>query len=334
VSLLRFLTREPPNAGTPLRLLDGRPLGADEVYLRNNFSIPHNPGRDVAVRFDGRHFNFDTDDLAGLPQIAVEMVLECAGNGRTHMSPVPEGTPWDLGGASPVIFGGVALLEVIGEPGPGTNELIFRGADQGLVEPEGIVNYEFSLGRESWSRSILATHLGGAPLTTEHGGPIRLVVPGKYAMKSVKWVESIVGTDRPFEGHFVAKYRYFDDTLEPEGAPVSDIQVRSVISNPGDGATVPPGEVGIEGSAWSGGGPVTRIELKVDDQDWAPAELTAGTSEFGAVAWRWNTTLAPGPHTASARAFDTSGRTQPTASRWNANGYGNNVVHSVRFEVG
>jgi DMSO/TMAO reductase YedYZ molybdopterin-dependent catalytic subunit len=39
--------------------------------------------------------------------------------------------------------------------------------------------------------TLLATHLDDAPLTPEHGYPLRLVVPTLYAWKSVKWVRSI-----------------------------------------------------------------------------------------------------------------------------------------------
>lgn len=39
--------------------------------------------------------------------------------------------------------------------------------------------------------SMLALKADGQPLATEHGGPVRMVVPGKYFYKSVKWVERI-----------------------------------------------------------------------------------------------------------------------------------------------
>ena len=38
---------------------------------------------------------------------------------------------------------------------------------------------------------VLATHHHGAPLTPEHGAPLRAVVPGRYAWKSVKWLRGI-----------------------------------------------------------------------------------------------------------------------------------------------
>src|SRR5581483_1344343 len=40
-------------------------------------------------------------------------------------------------------------------------------------------------------RALLATHADGAPLTAEHGGPMRLVVPGRYFWKSAKWLRAI-----------------------------------------------------------------------------------------------------------------------------------------------
>ncbi|KAA5542771.1 molybdopterin-dependent oxidoreductase [Roseiconus nitratireducens] len=46
---------------------------------------------------------------------------------------------------------------------------------------------------------ILAFSAQGQPLSQEHGGPVRMVVPGKYFYKSVKWLERIefLRADRP-----------------------------------------------------------------------------------------------------------------------------------------
>jgi DMSO/TMAO reductase YedYZ molybdopterin-dependent catalytic subunit len=41
------------------------------------------------------------------------------------------------------------------------------------------------------SDTILATHRDGAELSPEHGYPLRLVVPSRYAWKSVKWVRAV-----------------------------------------------------------------------------------------------------------------------------------------------
>ena len=46
---------------------------------------------------------------------------------------------------------------------------------------------------------VLATTHDGEPLSPEHGAPLRAVVPGRYAWKSVKWLRGIevLGEDRP-----------------------------------------------------------------------------------------------------------------------------------------
>ncbi|MGE0405720.1 MAG: sulfite oxidase-like oxidoreductase [Candidatus Korobacteraceae bacterium] len=46
---------------------------------------------------------------------------------------------------------------------------------------------------------LLATHHDGAPLTADHGYPLRLIVPHLYAWKSVKWVRGFefLASDQP-----------------------------------------------------------------------------------------------------------------------------------------
>ncbi|MEL7368384.1 MAG: sulfite oxidase-like oxidoreductase [Myxococcota bacterium] len=46
---------------------------------------------------------------------------------------------------------------------------------------------------------LLAHHADGAPLTREHGGPIRMITPQLYAWKGAKWIKRIelMTEDRP-----------------------------------------------------------------------------------------------------------------------------------------
>ena len=39
--------------------------------------------------------------------------------------------------------------------------------------------------------NLVATHWNGEPLSPEHGGPVRLLVPHLYLWKSAKWVRSV-----------------------------------------------------------------------------------------------------------------------------------------------
>ncbi|HEY2217894.1 MAG TPA: sulfite oxidase-like oxidoreductase [Gaiellaceae bacterium] len=59
-------------------------------------------------------------------------------------------------------------------------------------------------------QALLATRADGEPLSSEHGGPLRLVVPGKYFWKSAKWLREIElsATDRL---GFWERYGYHND---------------------------------------------------------------------------------------------------------------------------
>jgi DMSO/TMAO reductase YedYZ molybdopterin-dependent catalytic subunit len=47
---------------------------------------------------------------------------------------------------------------------------------------------------------LVAWGWGGEPLTAEHGFPLRLVVPKRYAWKSAKWLRGLEFTDRNVRG--------------------------------------------------------------------------------------------------------------------------------------
>lgn len=47
---------------------------------------------------------------------------------------------------------------------------------------------------------LLAYKWNGAPLTKEHGGPVRMLVPKRYAWKGAKWVKEIRFADRDEKG--------------------------------------------------------------------------------------------------------------------------------------
>jgi DMSO/TMAO reductase YedYZ molybdopterin-dependent catalytic subunit len=58
--------------------------------------------------------------------------------------------------------------------------------------------------------ALLATEADGAPLTEEHGAPLRLIVPGKYFWKSAKWLRGLELLDHDQPG-FWERYGYHND---------------------------------------------------------------------------------------------------------------------------
>jgi DMSO/TMAO reductase YedYZ molybdopterin-dependent catalytic subunit len=61
--------------------------------------------------------------------------------------------------------------------------------------------------------TLFATHRDGAQLTPEHGYPLRLVVPSRYAWKSVKWVRAVEYLTRDRRGFW--EERGYHNTADP-----------------------------------------------------------------------------------------------------------------------
>jgi DMSO/TMAO reductase YedYZ molybdopterin-dependent catalytic subunit len=57
---------------------------------------------------------------------------------------------------------------------------------------------------------LLATHWQGVPLTRAHGGPVRLVVPGRYFWKSAKWLRSLLFSEHATKGYWESRGNHND----------------------------------------------------------------------------------------------------------------------------
>ncbi len=337
-------TKEPLNCEVPLELLDGELTPTNRFFRRNHFAIPElDPSgwRLEVGGLVGHPMSLGLDELRRFGTDSMVAVLECAGNGRGLYRPATGGEEWGLGAAGNARWTGVRLADVLAAAGiqRGAVEVVFEGADRGTLSgsPE-IVAFERSLSvaDAKYSGALLAYAMNDEPLPVRHGYPVRLVVPGKYAVASVKWLTSITVTGQPFEGFFQAEHYMFE---WPRGGavvrqPVAEPGVRALITEPADGSQLSPGTFTIRGIAWSGAGPVTRVMVDLADDRWQPARL-AGTP--GQHSWqRWELPVrsaSPGELTIRARATDVAGRTQPVQPEWNRLGYGGNFIHEVSVRV-
>lgn len=84
-------------------------------------------------------------------------------------------------------WGGVSVTTLLDRAG------LLPTAKHVLVHCFDETGYTTNLALDDFARpeNLLATHHDGAPLTPDHGGPIRLVVHHLYAWKSAKWVSGI-----------------------------------------------------------------------------------------------------------------------------------------------
>lgn len=334
--------KDPYNAGTPMEALSEPVVPTDLVYVRNHFPVPEIDAGEWRLAVAGdveRSLTLALADLMALPPRTQAVTLECAGNGRSTMRPTPSGTPWAFDAVSTARFTGTSLSHVLEAAGvrKGTVEILFEGADGDPDEDGDTAPFARSLPLEVARHpdTILAWQMNGAPLTPGHGHPVRLVVPGWYAVASVKWLTRIVALDVPFGGHWQAT-KYVYDGMEgvPDGTPVTTMRVRAAIARPADGARLDEGPVEVEGTAWSGAGRIRKVEVAVDDGDWVEAALGEPAGRHGATPWTWSWRARKGKHVLAARATDESGATQPLEPVWNEHGYGNNVVQRVSVRVG
>jgi DMSO/TMAO reductase YedYZ molybdopterin-dependent catalytic subunit len=339
---LKVVQADPFNAESPLGALVTPITPTGQFYVRSNFPVPALDAGTWRLHVRGlveRPGSFSLQDLRALPRTELTTVLECAGNGRELMTPVPPGTPWGLGAVSAGRFSGVRLRTVLDACGldASVRELVFRGADGGEVDGRAAVAFERSLplARALHPDTLLAWEMNGAPLTPAHGFPVRLVVPGWYAVASVKWLTEITAVDAPFTGHFQReRYVYRGHPAFADDTPVTRVQVRSLIAEPSEGDHIT-GSCTVRGAAWSGDGRITRVQLSDDDgATWHDAVLRqpAAAHELALFAYEWHPART-GEVVLMARAEDSSGAVQPLDPVWNELGYANNVVHRVRVNV-
>jgi DMSO/TMAO reductase YedYZ molybdopterin-dependent catalytic subunit len=338
-------SERPLNAELRPDALGGDVTPTEEFFRRNHFPIPELTEATWRLRVGGmvrRPLTLTLADLTRLGRESAAVTLECAGNGRTLFSPQPSGEPWGLGAVSSARWTGVPLADVLELAGiePQAREIVFRGADQGHLD--GIkerIRFERSLSVADAlaADGLLAYQMNGAPLPARHGFPLRLVVPGWYAVASVKWLTEIDVTDEPFTGFFQDEHYVFEwqrsDRLVRE--PVRLQRVRSLITEPADGSRLAAGDLTVSGLAWSGAAPVVRVAVAIGGDPWRDARLLDRERPSG---WqRWSLTVPWTPAGATrirARAFDAAGHAQPAEPEWNPRGYGGNFVHEITVTVG
>lgn len=333
VAPLDVVRAHPLCAETPAPLLAAALTPAASVYVRSNFETPPLDASHV-LSFGGAvatPFRISMPELAALPHHTVTVTMECAGNGRLGMDPVPTGEPWRFGAVSTTTWRGVPLRALLARAGVLADgvEVLARAADRGpRDDADGLVRFERSLPLPVALApdTLIATHMDGAPLTTNHGAPVRLVVPGWYGMASVKWLASLEVITTPFTGYF-QRQRYV--YLTPEGiAPVREALVKSMIVEPLDGTSCPR-DLTVRGWAWSGAAAITSVELSVNDGAWQLASLGTALSRWAWTPFSAVLALPPGAVSLRSRATDASGAVQPERIVWNALGYGNNAIRAI-----
>jgi DMSO/TMAO reductase YedYZ molybdopterin-dependent catalytic subunit len=328
---LRVVSEEPFTAETPLEALHGVLPPTELHFVRSHFRFPDHPGLLTVDGGGGEPLRLTVEDLLRRPARTLAATIECAGNGRAFLDPPVAGERWRLGAVGTAEWSGIPLAALLEEVGiaPGSVEVLFRGADTGT--PAGLgraMAFERSLPLPVPADAIVAYAMNGRSIPPDHGAPFRLVVPGRYGMASVKWLEYIGAIATPFRGFYQADRYVIGD------APLGEMAPRAVIVSPADGSRRVTGRGIVRGYAWSGGATVDMVEVSVDGgASWSRATLGPANG----YAWRtWELTWEPraaGSAVLLARAIDARGERQPLQQVRNPLGYRNNAAQPVTVEV-
>jgi sulfane dehydrogenase subunit SoxC len=334
------------NHGLPLEALrhDVTPVGLH--YLLIHFDIPHVDETTWSLEIGGsveRPLTLTLADLQARPAKTAPVTLECAGNGRAHYAPHVVSQPWLQEAVGTAEWTGTSLGPVLEEAGlaPDATEVLFTGLDRGIQgEVEHLYERSLPLAEAMRDEVMLVYGVNGRPLPPQHGFPLRVIVPGWYGMTHVKWLHSITVIGEPFKGWQQDVAYRLRSSEEEHGEPVSRMLPRALMVPPGfpDFLSrvrfVAAGPVNLTGRAWSGWGPIDRVEVSVDGgETWADAELGAPLGDFAWRGWSYEWQAEPGVVELSCRATDSTGRTQPSAADWNYDGLCNNGVQRVQVVV-
>ena len=329
------VTKRPFNAETPAEALHDNITPNNSFYVRNHFAVPTIDLSKWRLRITGAVKNdlvLSLRDIMTMRPKRVAVTLECAGNSRTRMQPVPAGTPWRDGAVGTAWWTGAPLRELLKKAVPIDRaiEVLFTGADRGTEDGQRL-SFQRSLPlREAFNEDvILAYRMNGRPLPRIHGFPIRVIVPRCYGVASVKWLTKIEVLAEPFRGWFQTEQYVYSDAGKQHVEPVSQMRVKSLIVEPREDAVLRHGRsYAVSGLAWSGFGEVTKVEVRFNDSHWRTANLL--NDDLGPYAWRrWSIDWAPpksGAYWLMSRAFDSSKNVQPLTPVWNLYGYAYDTV--------
>jgi DMSO/TMAO reductase YedYZ molybdopterin-dependent catalytic subunit len=231
----------------------------------------------------------DKTSLMQLPKTDEFATLECVSNTIRPPGGLISNAKWT----------GVPLAKLLNQAGPlpDAKYIIFRCGDGYTV---GV-----PIERAQLPGALLAYEMNDATLPTEHGFPLRAIVPGIYGMMNAKWITEIELTDQVYLGYWQERGWSND----------ARIKTTSIIYYPSPNAQVN-GSTPIAGVAFAGDRGISKVEVSVDGgSTWNEATLKPPRSPYSWVLWAyaWNSTI-PGTANIVVRAYDGKGQVQDSTA--------------------
>src|SRR3954471_19321921 len=323
---LVMINPAPYNAEAPPDALHHDITPVELHYVRSNFAVPAHDGILEVDGSVGTPLTLAVSDLRAMPSVERAVTLECAGNGRLEMRPLPVGEPWGDYAVSTARWTGALLHEVLERARPAANgvDVRFEGADHGAYHLKPVLA-DTSLDDLTFERALpldlaaapaaailIASEMNGEPLGPDHGAPFRLIVPHWYAVASVKWLKRIDVLTEAFAGEFQTGHYMYEWPDRPHEV-VRLMRVRARITHPAHGSAISPGTHTVRGKAWSGTGPVTRVDVSLTGEgDWHAARLAPPKGPYQWQDWAFDWEAKDiRRHTLRAPATDADGQAPP-----------------------
>src|SRR5207237_317446 len=195
-------SESPLNLEMPFSAVDSFLTPTKSFYVRTHFPIPAIDRNAWWLQVEGeveKPFAINYEQLITLKSVTAPVTLECAGNNRNFLQPKVKGVQWRLGAVGTAEWAGVPLSTLLDRaiPKPNACEVIFEGSDGGMLadrkSPTGVLKFARSIPLEKACRDVLLAYkMNGEDLPPEHGFQVRAIVPGWYAMASVKCLQRFV----------------------------------------------------------------------------------------------------------------------------------------------
>ncbi|KAA8499343.1 Nitrate reductase NADH 1 [Porphyridium purpureum] len=317
------------------------------------------------------------DELAAMPSVSLPVSLVCAGNRRKEQNMTKQtiGFSWGPCAVGTHIWTGVRLRDLLLATGVDLSKakhVCFVGAED-LPKGKYGTSIPISLAMDVFGEVMIAYENNGMRLTTDHGFPVRVIIPGWIGGRMVKWLKQIIVSEEPSDNY----YHFFDNRIMPPHVTAelaekegwwtrpeylfNELNINSAIGSPNHDERLDLSagskKYTMRGYAYSGGGrKVTRVEVSLNGgKTWElaavdrPEEKFSHTAKFGRFyCWAfWTLEVdtfrflesAIGPGEVMCRAWDESNNTQPAALTWNLMGMGNNPhfrvkIHPERTKAG
>ncbi|PNH44611.1 hypothetical protein VD0004_g3103 [Verticillium dahliae] len=332
---LVIMTSKPRNAETPLDELAETFVTPQELfYVRNHMWVPkvEDPKQHTLTieLLDGTTKDYTVEDLkTKFKPVKIAATLQCSGNRRKDMTTHARdtnGIQWNVGAISNAVWEGVKLSDVLADAGFPLAEARAGDTDARHVQFAGLESYGASIPidpvLDPRGDVILAYAMNGAPLPPDHGFPLRALVPGYVAARSVKWLRRVIVSEDESQSQWQQKdYKLFGpNQTHPDWTTAPAIQEMPITSAitavklgpwtavppmkaPGGRLLTPPPEArgreaAVTGYAYSGGGRrIVRVDVSLDNgRTWDQAKLLADTvkpgpdrasQDHGHKSWAW-----------------------------------------------